>query len=106
MAKKEYIECETLKNEISLLTVSVSGKQIFSDEAKSSVLKIIDEQPTADVQEVRHGKWIPTHYERGIFDGCNFDKCSVCGYERVIEDLKYKTIYKFCPECGAKMDKE
>ena len=56
--------------------------------------------PTADVVEVRHGKWT---------DNGPYDKCSVC-----------KTLYKddllfiradcefghprYCPNCGAKMD--
>lgn len=47
----------------------------------------------ADVQEVRHGKWIKSKNER---------KCSLCGYF-------YFTNTKglnYCPNCGVKMDKE
>lgn len=88
----EYIERETLKNEISSLTVSICGKQMFNDEAKASVLRVIDEQPTADVQEVRHGKWI-------ISSDGYYPYCSECWKEP-------KEISEFCPHCGAKMDKE
>ena len=44
------------------------------------------------------------HYEGGILDGINFDRCSVCGYERVFNDPALKTVFKYCPNCGAKMD--
>lgn len=47
-------------------------------------------QPTADVQEVRHGRWI----KRG-----NEKKCSVC------EFIYYSNndMWSFCPNCGADM---
>ena len=53
---------------------------------------------------VRHGRWIEMHYEGGILDGTNFDRCSVCGYERVLDDPALKTAFKYCPNCGAKME--
>lgn len=50
----EYIERETLVKAIS--EMEVAG--VFTASFKNSVLKIISEQPAADVAEVRHGKWI------------------------------------------------
>lgn len=47
-------------------------------------------QPTADVQEVRHGRWKKSK------ENCCEYRCSVCEYE-----LCRKTNY--CPNCGAKM---
>lgn len=55
------------------------------------MLKIIDEQPTADVQEVRRGNW----FDKGSLS-C---RCSECGCKSNRES-------NFCPNCGAKMDKE
>ena len=57
-----------------------------------------------DVMRVRHGQWEEMHYEGGILDGTNFDRCSICGYERVFDDPALKTVFKYCPNCGAKMD--
>ena len=74
--------------------------------AKKLVRSIIYRTPTADVAPVRHGRWEAMHYEGGILDGTNFDKCSVCGYERIFEDEKLKTAFKYCPNCGAKMDEK
>lgn len=50
---------------------------------------------TADVQEVRHGKWLADRFgmERAI--------CSVCGAVYEGGDS-----FRFCPNCGAKMDLE
>ena len=54
----------------------------------------IDNIPTADVQEVKHGKWV-YHYRLKKF------VCLECGYE-----TKHKPDFNYCGKCGAKMDKE
>ena len=64
----------------------------------------IEAAPTVDAVEVVHGRWEEMHYEGGILDGTNFDRCSVCGYERVFDDPAFKTVFKYCPNCGAMMD--
>ena len=64
----------------------------------------VEEMPTVDAVEVVHGRWEEMHYEGGILDGTNFDRCSVCGYERVFDDPALKTVFKYCPNCGARMD--
>ena len=70
------------------------------------VKTLIARQKAADVAPVRHGRWEEMHYEGGILDGTNFDRCSVCGYERVFDDPAFKTVFKYCPNCGALMDLE
>ena len=82
------------------------------------LLNILYEQPTADVKEVVHGKWIPSRFKTLREDG--WCECSVCGvgnklYDRGIRksDVPYidgkpyelKNIANYCPNCGAKMDK-
>ncbi len=67
--------------------------------------------PTADVQEVRHGKNLTKAHPVDEFI------CSECGY--MTEDCTEKIYsqdgddcylceyeYNYCPNCGAKMDKE
>lgn len=51
--------------------------------------------PKADVQEVKHGKWIVS----GMFD--DFLKCSICGFE-----ITMFNSFNYCPICGAKMDEK
>ena len=44
-----YIEEENLIEEIKSLRITIGGKDAFPDVAKETVLRIINEQPTADV---------------------------------------------------------
>lgn len=57
----------------------------------------LSKAPTADVEEVRHGKWIVC----GTFD--DFLKCSEC---RAKYPADTAIEFKGCPICRAKMDKE
>lgn len=60
--------------------------------------------PTVEAAPVVHGRWNQMHYEGGILDGTNADKCTVCGFERVVEAERFKTAFPFRPNCAAKMD--
>ena len=60
---------------------------------------ILRAQPAADVAPVVRGKWIRSNNE----EICLTVKCSVCGMS---QPLWAKRDYEFCPDCGAKMDKE
>ena len=51
--------------------------------------------PTADVQEVRRGRW-------DIFNN-KIAQCSVCRYGRAIATQFW---WNFCPACGAKVEEE
>ena len=56
----------------------------------------IEAAPAADVETVVHGRWIyPPNY-------VVFANCSCCGCMSRIGSEKYN----YCPNCGAKMDKE
>ena len=59
------------------------------------VFSFIETQPTADVQEVRHGRW--------ELIGKNVSKCTVCGCAR---NIRTQIGWNFCPVCGAKIDLE
>lgn len=64
----------------------------------------IDEVPTANVEEVRHGEWIsqPSMDDRYS----RYYICSVCGrLEQVSHAYDIKTFSPYC-HCGAKMDRE
>lgn len=53
----------------------------------------VTRQPTADVVEVNHGKWIYN---------IKYYSCSICAGKR--SNLLLGTDAEFCPYCGAKMD--
>ena len=53
----------------------------------------VENLPTADVTEVKHGEWTDNEIQ-----GSMLSKCSLCGYPCGAYTLN------FCPNCGAKMD--
>ena len=65
----------------------------------------IEDVPTADVAEVKHGEWIDLHDENVLYEQTY--KCSACGEWFVIEaGTPKENGYKYCPNCGARMDGE
>ena len=68
-------------------------------------MQVFDELEPADVAPVVHGEYIGEY--DGYADGypvCDMWYCSVCGCH--FEDWDEKPTYNYCPNCGAKMDKE
>ena len=56
-------------------------------------IRYVKEFPAADVQPVVHAEWICHEPEIGLYYSC-----SKCGHNAL------QGMYKFCPNCGAKMD--
>lgn len=98
----KYIDADNLINELSAACMPIYEKGItgiLGD--NSSIADIINEQPTADVQEVNRGYWIP---ERNPDENNRIQcfHCSVCD-----DDFHYIGAFvatKYCPNCGARMD--
>jgi len=66
-------------------------------EQELDILRSVSGKPTIDAEPVRHGKWIDGH-------------CSLCGCDvpAYIEDWKWikDMNANYCPNCGARMDRE
>ena len=62
--------------------------------------RLLAEIPTADVAPVVHGRWEPC-FDENCRCRWGFGKCSNCGQEYYAHSINY---YKYCPNCGAKMD--
>ena len=61
--------------------------------------------PTADVAEVKHGKWIEVQKENIWNDIVPVLECSACG-KHTVGTRGIMTKSNYCPNCGAKMDLE
>ncbi len=100
----EYIERESIKKSINSLLDMVLKFTHSPIEIKQLVFDVIDEERAADVQSVKHGRWIDCSY----YDACVRNeeqdiqfKCSNCGhkiYNKPNDDNL------FCGHCSAKMD--
>lgn len=75
---------------------SQSGQ--YNDIYWDDVIERLDAQPTIDAAPVKHGRWeyIPSDGNFRAILICSKCKKCVGEYDR----------YKFCPNCGAKMDLE
>ena len=65
-----------------------------------AVWRLIKTQPTIDAVPVRYGEWIDSHdpWTGGI--------CSACGYQTGERMGHLKLHYRYCHNCGARMDAE
>ena len=67
-----------------------------------SALRRVEDQPTADVQGIKHGEWKSFNSEDTLY-GSYY--CSACGHGQDIGMvIPLTTEFKYCPNCGAKMD--
>lgn len=83
---KKYIDAKELKD--SFIYQADSAYSLWT---LTGIVGDIDRMEAADVQEVRHGRWI------GADDDGVMYKCSVCGEWSCCRS-------PYCGECGAKMD--
>ena len=113
----EYIEREAAIDEIEGTTwyhISCQQKLVEGAACEADALykatdiyNVIKSAPTADVVEVRHGKWIENQEPLGW---CDVDcaECSVCHESWIIDEDSsiddYECMWHYCPNCGAKMD--
>ena len=106
MAEKEYIERKDLiNNRPPQRNPDQTGKEKYNkgyNDGIKSVLACIENQPSADVEPVRHGHWV-SEYDCGYIT----PHCSECGETALTkEETSYDYVYSsYCPRCGAKMGK-
>ena len=84
----KYIDVESLRNNLP-----------DDIQYKASVKRVLMQAPSADVVEVRHGRWVSNGlggYKYAFY-------CSECGW---VDGYPFSDRHKYCPGCGAKMDGE
>ena len=91
----EYIEREALLKNAQ--TYSMEFGEYIGDDVRDVDAILADrvkDAPAADVEPVRHGRWL-------INSDGYYPYCSECK-----EEPKSGIMTHYCPNCGAKMDKE
>ena len=87
----EYIERETVKDELLSWAVCINHPEHLMRE---DVMHVLDSIPPADVAPVRHEKW-------EVVVGSDGKEHMVCTGCRKQQDLT--GVFTYCPNCGAKM---
>lgn len=93
-----YIDVDKLIEELDQIEPQAHLPDIYIEgyeDALAAVSEIIENQTTADVQEVKHGK--------SIKHKSKLDECSECGCTFVVVSDMDNC---YCTHCGAKMYKE
>ena len=94
----KYVDVDRVVTRLNEHYETLGKKYGFGDmyvRGYGEAINDIEDEPEADVQEVRHAKWMTDRFgmERSI--------CSICGTVYEGGDS-----FRFCPECGAKMGLE
>ena len=102
--KWEYINAEGYKNYVGKVDNLAKVFNTYMTAHRLDI-ELIEKLPAADVVEVRHGKNISSGKDGDWF------RCSECNYamrDYYSEDETYmsKNELQYCPNCGARMDKE
>lgn len=99
---KEYIEREALIDSLDGLCDRVCQ---YSKKQRAAMcgacplghaFDLVEEFPAADVEPVRHGRWVLTTEDDG-YGEYQIYKCDKCG--AITAQRK-----NYCPDCGAKME--
>lgn len=104
---KKLIELDAALD--ALREVIVPQKDIgFGDELTEGyndgidmAITVLNGLPTVDAVPVVHGRWIRVYSRPGVFKYLGWT-CDQCG-QRTVHEYAPQW-YKFCPNCGAKMD--
>lgn len=89
-----YIDAERLIQSIQFMNAMCPNEFVCVD-----IATLVEEQPTADVVEIKHEEWA----HLGGDEWC----CTGCGYVISTEgswEHPHKRGHDFCKHCGAKMD--
>lgn len=100
-----YIDAEKIQFLPLSVKIGCNKYDVYGAEPERVIMEIhdmvaykgdIDAIPTADVEEVKHGKWV-------FVDG--YITCNRCGCQpyREHKHIDFNNLYKRCPECGTHM---
>lgn len=102
------IDADKLKGSLSainLIFLDTERNTLADDILHKTVPAIIDAEPTADVQSVKHGRWV--FQKRYDEDGRCIFHCSECNFETKVFPcnlIPWQMHEKYCTGCGARMD--
>lgn len=101
---KEYITkakvIEAIEKAVAPEITTIGDYETIGVFTRESIERIVSNLTAADVPEVRHGRW-----KNGICTDCGFDIRCLTDGENDLEEWVWEGL-DYCPNCGARMDKE
>ena len=101
------IDADALIEELDAWALNLTGKTKFDMYIRDDAICVIDGMPTIDVAPVRHAMWVEYGENK---DGTHNMRCSKCGAglksKGHANSYYTKHKYRYCQNCGAKMDEE
>lgn len=82
---------------LALSSLTDNRRKAFFVSTCKLIKDTVEDAPTVDAVSVRHGKWVAEKYNDNLYVPC----CSECNVSVTLTPCKLK----FCPNCGAKMDR-
>lgn len=97
-----YIDADKVLLELQKFSLDTSNPYgVGYSDCLTAVEDVLNEAPTADVEEVKHGEWI----EKEEVYGDVYYTCSNCNNDwTTIDGTPQQNFMNYCPNCGAKMD--
>lgn len=95
MRMAEYIERAVAIDTVSEVYYDTPDVNLSAEKFEAAINAI----PAADVAPVVHGRW---EYTPQTFNTLGQIRCPFCAWRSL--DQSIDGIYKYCPNCGAKMD--
>ena len=73
---------------------------------KACIIGVLEELPRVDVSDRKVGEWVKDEDAYALYKctACN-DLCTVAGWANCIPEEQMYKGFKFCPNCGAKMER-
>ena len=105
MMAKEYIEREAL---LKAMCPDLCNIEYNSGCVECAEIQMIRAFPAADVAPVVHGQWMKTEEPLG-WQEVDCIECSACHESWIADEdygLEFADYWKYCPNCGARMDGE
>ena len=102
MANERLIDANALDEKLEILKVrfKAQGRDSVADDY-NFVQTVLSTAPTVDAVPVVPGEWSTIEDD---YTGMTALECSECKQEYWFEDEPPMKIYRYCPNCGAKMD--